>query len=63
MVPSTAIVMARDAPSQYVLLEGGDPPVLRNSGDAQALRLFVGLCAWGSHCHFNFFKEILLTGA
>lgn len=37
-MPGTAIVMARDAPSHYVLLERGGPPVLLNSRDVQAVR-------------------------
>lgn len=65
MVPGTAIIIASDAPSHYVLLERGGPPVLPNSGDVQATRFRTFcwvLCLAESLSFLVFLKEILLTG-
>lgn len=64
LVLSTAITMARGAPSQCILLERRGPPMLPNSGDVQVARLrtFCWLCAWVSHCLFFFLKRFFLTG-
>lgn len=64
----TAIMMARDAPSLYILEEGGGPPVLPHWRCASSetwdflLGFLLGGVTGSLFFFFFFLEEVLLTG-